>query len=63
MKWFRKTFFWASLGCLGATASAQGQTNWRAIAGPLANDAAETRVVSSGVSLGKPTPIAAEHSS
>jgi hypothetical protein len=60
MKWFRKTFLWASLGCLGATTSASGQTNWRAVAVPLANDPAEIRVVNNGVTLGKPTPIAAE---
>ena len=60
MKWFRKTFLWASVGCLGATASASGQTNWRAVAVPLANDPAEIRVVPNGVSLGRPTPIAPE---
>jgi hypothetical protein len=56
MKWFRKTCLWASVGCLGATTPAFAQTNWR----PLANEPAEVRPVSIGVTLGKPTPIAPE---
>jgi Putative beta barrel porin-7 (BBP7) len=62
MKWFRKTFLWASLGCLGATASASGQTNWRATAVPLADDPAQIRVVraGNGVTLETPRPIPAE---
>jgi Putative beta barrel porin-7 (BBP7) len=64
MKWFRKTFLWASLGCLGATTAASGQTNWRATAVPLADDPAQIRVVSisHGVSLGTPRPIPSDTS-
>jgi hypothetical protein len=58
MKWFRKTFVWASLGCVGISATAHAQqASWREGAIPLAN---EVRPASIGVSLGRPTPIAPE---
>ena len=61
MKWFRKTFVWASLGCVGMTATASAQqANWRQSAIPLANEPGEVRPPSLGVSLGRPTPIAPE---
>src|ERR1035438_1886477 len=56
MKWFLKTCVWASVGCLGATASASAQTAWR----PPTTETAEVRPAPIGIALGKPTPIAPE---
>src|SRR5438876_9615342 len=52
MKWFRKTFVWASIGCVGATAPAFAQsTPWQPEA---------VRPAANGVSLGRPRPLALE---
>ena len=57
MKWFRKTFVWASVGCLGAASSVAAQgTVWRATSG----EPADVRPASADVTLGRPTPIAPE---
>ena len=55
MKWFRKTFLWASAGCLSAAATASAQpTAWH----PLASD--EVRPTTTRVWMGRPKPIEPE---
>jgi hypothetical protein len=59
MKWFHKTFLWASVCCLAATATASAQpTAWQPAAVPLANEPAQVGPATIGLRLGRPTPIA-----
>src|SRR6516225_6970018 len=61
MKWFRKTFLWASVGCLAAAVTASAQpTAWHSATVPLANEPAQGGPAAIGVRLGRPTPIAPE---